>query len=84
MWLDCYNYAALVEDFGIGVWAGKASSPEWKAEELGEDFLRALDSYNPVSVAMREKAQEIGRIAQSNPGREQAALIIARLAASGK
>ncbi|KAB5576447.1 hypothetical protein GE09DRAFT_1024633 [Coniochaeta sp. 2T2.1] len=84
MWLDCYNYAAMVEDFGIGVWAGKESSPEWKAEELGEAFLRALDGDNPASIAMREKAQEIGRIARSNPGREQAARIIARLAASGK
>ena len=74
----------MVEDLNIGVWAGKETSPDWDSEGLSRGFLRALDN-RTASVAMREKAREIGRIAQvRTPGRVEAARIIAKLAASGK
>jgi UDP:flavonoid glycosyltransferase YjiC (YdhE family) len=82
--VDLYGYAALVEDLGIGAWAGRGSSPTWHADELSEAFLRVLDRDSAASISMRRRAQEIGRIAQANPGREVAAKVIARLAASGE
>jgi hypothetical protein len=82
LWIDLYGYGALVEDLGIGVWAGRETAPVWKAEELSDAFLRVLDD-STASVAMREKASGIGKIARANPGREVAAKELARLAALG-
>ncbi len=82
MWLDCYNYAQLAEDVGVGVYANRASAPYWTVEGLRESFLRVLDGGEEGS-RMREKAKRLGEMARKDPGRYVAAREIARLAASG-
>ncbi|KAI3340727.1 hypothetical protein F4824DRAFT_452008 [Ustulina deusta] len=82
MWLDCYNYAQLAEDVGVGVYANRASAPYWTVEGLRESFLRVLDG-GEAGSRMREKAKRLGEMARKDPGRYVAAREIARLAASG-
>ncbi|KAI0411532.1 hypothetical protein F5X98DRAFT_357071 [Xylaria grammica] len=83
MWLDCYNYAQLAEDRGVGVYANRASAPDWTVEGLRDSFLRVLDDRDE-GRRIREKAKRLGKIAQENPGRYVAASHIARLAESGR
>ncbi|KAI0976908.1 hypothetical protein F4678DRAFT_128756 [Xylaria arbuscula] len=82
MWLDCYNYAQLAEDVGVGIYANRASAPNWTVEGLREGFLQVLQGGEKGSQ-IREKAARLGEIARENPGRYVAAREIARLAGSG-
>ncbi|KAI0410029.1 hypothetical protein F4802DRAFT_543079 [Xylaria palmicola] len=79
MWLDCYNYAQLAEDVGVGVYATRATAPDWTVEGLRDSFLRVLGD-SEEGRRMREKAGELGEIARKKPGRYVAAKEIARLA----
>jgi hypothetical protein len=80
LWADLYNYAALVENIDVGVWACKATSPDWTSECLTASFLRALDD-GKNSLSLRENAKRIGIKVQANDkGRNIAAREIAKLA----
>ncbi|KAI1127421.1 hypothetical protein F5Y10DRAFT_193524 [Nemania abortiva] len=82
MWLDCYNYAALAENAGIGVYATRDTAPTWTVEDLRDSFLKVVDGRDE-SRRMAEKAKGLGEIARKDPGRYMAAREIARLAGSG-
>ncbi|KAI0869765.1 hypothetical protein GGS24DRAFT_477829 [Hypoxylon argillaceum] len=82
MWLDCYNYAALAEDVGVGVYATRDTAPKWTVESLRDSFLKVLDG-GEEGRKMAEKAKGLGEIARKDPGRYVAAREIARLAGSG-
>ncbi|KAJ8113148.1 hypothetical protein ONZ43_g5219 [Nemania bipapillata] len=82
MWLDCYNYAALAQDVGIGVYATRDTAPMWTVEGLTDGFLRVLDG-GEESRRIAEKAKSLGEVAQKDPGRYVAARGIAQLARSG-
>ncbi|KAI1108812.1 hypothetical protein F5Y14DRAFT_434669 [Nemania sp. NC0429] len=82
MWLDCYNYAQLAEDVGVGVYATRATAPEWTVEGLRDSMLRVLDGRG-AGRRMAEKARALGEVARRAPGRYVAAREIARLAGSG-
>ena len=82
MWVDLYDFAVRAEFLGIGVWGNEKSAPNWAAEELGDAFLRVLGD-GQEAVAIRQKAQELGRTLQKAPGRVRAAREISRLARSG-
>ncbi|KAI0799053.1 hypothetical protein GGR55DRAFT_684348 [Xylaria sp. FL0064] len=82
MWLDCYNYAQLAEDIGVGVYANRVSAPNWTVEGLRDSFLKVLEG-EEEGRHIREKAARLGEIARRDPGRYVAAREIARLAGSG-
>ncbi|KAI0512956.1 hypothetical protein F5B22DRAFT_612813 [Xylaria bambusicola] len=81
-WLDCYNYAQLAEDIGVGVYANRHSAPYWTVDGLRDSFLRVLDG-KEEGRQMKEKAERLGETARKDPGRYVVAREIARLAASG-
>ncbi|KAK5632752.1 hypothetical protein RRF57_008466 [Xylaria bambusicola] len=81
-WLDCYNYAQLAEDIGVGVYANRDSAPYWTVDGLRDSFFRVLDG-KEESRQMKEKAERLGETARKDPGRYVAAREIARLAGSG-
>ncbi|KAJ3578718.1 hypothetical protein NPX13_g1845 [Xylaria arbuscula] len=81
MWLDLYNYAQLVEDIGVGVYATRGTAPDWTLDGLRDSFLKVVDG-GEDSIRMREKAKELGKLAQEEPGRLIAAKEVARLARS--
>ncbi|CAG7561845.1 unnamed protein product [Fusarium equiseti] len=84
MWADCYNYAALAETIGVGVWACPSTSPNWTVEDLTQAFMKVLDG-GEASVAMRQKAMELGNNIQAGEqGRDIAARKVAELAYSGR
>ncbi|KAH7308482.1 hypothetical protein B0I35DRAFT_360877 [Stachybotrys elegans] len=79
LWADLYNYAALVGDLGIGVWACPETSPNWSSECVGDAILKVVDS--EASAAIKAKASQLGAKVQAQPkGREVAAREIAKLA----
>ncbi|KAI1423191.1 hypothetical protein F5Y12DRAFT_758591 [Xylaria sp. FL1777] len=82
MWLDCYNYAQLAEDVGVGIYANRASAPNWTVEGLRESFLKVIDG-GEEGLQIRKKAERLGQNARKDPGRYVAAREIARLAGSG-
>ncbi|KAI1824936.1 hypothetical protein F4861DRAFT_504101 [Xylaria intraflava] len=82
MWLDLYNYAQMVEDIGVGVYATRGTAPEWTAENLRDSFLRVIDG-GEDSVRMRNTAKELGESARKEPGRLVAAREIVQFARSG-
>lgn len=80
LWVDLYNFAALVETLGVGVWGCKPSSPEWTAECLSKAILKTVDG-SQESLTMREKAKQLGdKINLREKGRDVAAKEIAKLA----
>lgn len=80
LWIDLYDFAALVETIGVGVWACKAMSPNWSPECLGDAF-RSVVSDSEAGVAMRGKARQIGdRIQSGERGRDISAREISKLA----
>jgi hypothetical protein len=83
MWVDLYDFAVRAEYLGIGVWGNKKAAPYWTAEELLASFLRVLDG-GEEAISISEKAKELGRSAQKEPGRIRAANELAKLARSGK
>lgn len=82
MWLDCYTYAQLAEDVGVGIYATRDTAPTWTMESLRDSLRRVVDG-REESVRLAEKAKAIGEIARRDPGRYVAAREIARLAGSG-
>lgn len=83
-WADHYNFAQLVEDAGVGVWACRLSGPAWTAACLSESISKVIDS-DAASQAIQERARVLGKVAlQNGPGRFAAAARVAELAASGK
>ena len=83
MWFDHYDFANLVEYHGLGVWASKRTAPGWNVQELANGLLKVLDK-GKASIAIAEKARQVGEIARSQgQGRNHAAREIARLAGSG-
>lgn len=80
-WLDLYNYAARVEQVGIGIWGNRKSAPGFSLNELSDAFLRLVDG-GPESVAIRDNARAIQQTLR-RPGRDIAADEIARLSARG-
>lgn len=82
IWEDHYNFAQMVEDLGLGVFATRGTAPEWTVNGLADPFLKILDS-SEASAKMRKEARRIGQIARRDPGRYVAAREIFKLAASG-
>ncbi|KAI0000585.1 hypothetical protein F4779DRAFT_147380 [Xylariaceae sp. FL0662B] len=82
-WLDLYNFAQLVEYIEVGVWGCPKTSPHWTPECIREAILRTIDK-SAASVAMQNKARQLAKITQENPGKYVAAQEIAKLAQSGK
>lgn len=82
MWLDCYNYAQLAEDIGVGVYATRSTAPDWTVQDLRDSILRVLDDKGE-GRRMAAKAKELGERARRAPGRYVAAREIARLAEFG-
>ncbi|KAI0203444.1 hypothetical protein F4808DRAFT_19934 [Astrocystis sublimbata] len=79
MWLDCYNYAQMAEDMGVGVWATRATAPGWTVQGLRDGFLKVLGE-REESLQLRSKAKSVGEVARKEPGRYTAAAEIARWA----
>ncbi|KAJ4405281.1 hypothetical protein N0V82_010343 [Gnomoniopsis sp. IMI 355080] len=82
-WIDCYGYACLAEQCGVGVWACKDQKPagSWDAGDLGNAILRVVDG-GKESVAMRNKAKGLSEeVATRGRGRDIAAEVIADMAA---
>ncbi|KXH42941.1 hypothetical protein CSIM01_01695 [Colletotrichum simmondsii] len=80
-WLDLYNYAARVEQVGIGVWGNRKSAPSFSLDELSDALLRLVDG-GPESVTKRDNARAVQQTLR-RPGRDIAADEVARLAARG-
>ncbi|KAE9367046.1 glycosyltransferase family 1 protein [Stipitochalara longipes BDJ] len=82
LWEDHYNFAQLVEDLGLGIYATRGTAPNWTVNGLVDSFLKILDD-SDVSAKIRQEAARIGHIARENPGRYVAAREIYKLIASG-
>jgi hypothetical protein len=84
-WVDLYNYAQLVEDLGVGIWACRETSPYLEAECLYDALTKVASGDDDYSTAMRRKAEGIAdTVRERPPGQHIAAKEIARLAAHGK
>jgi UDP:flavonoid glycosyltransferase YjiC (YdhE family) len=81
LWFDLYNIANAAEYLGIGIWAGRETTPKWGVETI-VDGLRVI-LLSPKSVSIREKARELGVVARQYGGSRKAADEIAKLAAVG-
>ncbi|KAK8091401.1 uncharacterized protein PG998_015216 [Apiospora kogelbergensis] len=82
LWADLYNFAALVETVGIGVYGSRGTAPNWTVEGLSNAFMAVIDGEG--AVGMRKTAQELSMKAKERPGRVIAAAEIARWAGSGR
>ncbi|KAK8079384.1 hypothetical protein PG997_007202 [Apiospora hydei] len=82
LWADLYNYAALVETSGIGIYGSRGTAPNWTVEGLTNAFLTVVD--DEKAAGMREKSQKLSQKAKERPGRVVAAAEIAKWAASGR
>ncbi|KAJ3537421.1 hypothetical protein NM208_g6321 [Fusarium decemcellulare] len=80
LWADLYNYAALAETIGVGVWGCKETTPDWTSECLTTALLQVLDD-SQDSISFRNKAKQLGDEVQAGGrGRDIAAREIAKLA----
>ncbi|KAM5380148.1 hypothetical protein ACJZ2D_003795 [Fusarium nematophilum] len=80
LWADLYNYAALAETIGVGIWGCKETTPDWTSECLAMALLRVLDGGRD-SISFRDKAKQLGDQVQARgQGRDIAAREIAKLA----
>ncbi|KAI5461931.1 hypothetical protein BGZ63DRAFT_442770 [Mariannaea sp. PMI_226] len=83
LWADLYNFAALAETIGVGVWGCKETTPDWTGDCLANSILKALDGGRD-SISVRDKAKKLGDKVQSgSKGRDIAAGKIAKLAYVG-
>ena len=80
LWADCFNIGSMIEYFGIGVRGCKDNTPGWRTECLVEAIRSVVDDKNKE---MHQRAAQLGREAQTAPGRHGAANIIATLARRG-
>ena len=79
MWVDLYNYAALAETIGVGVWACRETSPGWTVDGLRDAFMGV--AVGEAGAELREKARILGEeVRAREPGRDVAAKEIAKLA----
>ncbi|CVK86063.1 uncharacterized protein FMAN_06526 [Fusarium mangiferae] len=79
LWADLYNYAALAETRGIGVWGCKDSTPNWTSECLLDAFMKGIDGCG--ESFLQRRAKYLGdRIKAGKKGRDVAADEIAKLA----
>ncbi|RYC84558.1 hypothetical protein BFJ63_vAg12590 [Fusarium oxysporum f. sp. narcissi] len=79
LWADLYNYAALAETSGIGVWGCKDSTPNWMSECLSDAFMEGIDGCG--ESLLQRRAKWLGdRIKAGKKGRDVAADEIAKLA----
>lgn len=83
LWADLYNFAAMVEPLGIGLWACSQTPLSWTGECIGDAVLQVIAD-DDKGKAIREKARLLGIEARKMPGRYGAANIVAKLAGSGK
>ncbi|KLU82314.1 hypothetical protein MAPG_01387 [Magnaporthiopsis poae ATCC 64411] len=83
LWADCYNYAAMAEGLGLGIWASRQSAPDWTVEEISASMLKLLSDDDPFTVSARAKAKALSDKAKVRPGRDHAADIIAEFATKG-
>ncbi|VTT64519.1 unnamed protein product [Fusarium fujikuroi] len=79
LWADLYNYAALAETRGIGVWGCKDSTPNWTSECLLDAFMRGIDGCGESFLQRRAKWL-CARIKAGKRGRDVAADEVAKLA----
>jgi hypothetical protein len=80
LWADLYNFAALAETIGVGVWGCKETTPDWTSECLTSSLLRILDG-TQNSVSFRNKAKLLGdKVQAGDKGRDIAAREVAKLA----
>lgn len=80
LWADLYNFAALAETIGVGVWGCKEITPDWTSECLTSSLLRALDGARD-GVSFRNKAKQLGdKVQAGDKGRDVAAREVAKLA----
>ncbi|WVW81561.1 hypothetical protein I302_103556 [Kwoniella bestiolae CBS 10118] len=63
-WVDCYDFAARLEYFGIGVWGNPMASPDCLESELTNALLRVIGRTpdDTQAVLMRNRAQALGRL----------------------
>ncbi|KAF5649121.1 2-hydroxyacylsphingosine 1-beta-galactosyltransferase [Fusarium tjaetaba] len=79
LWADLYNYAALAETRGIGVWGCRDSTPNWTSECLLDAFMKGIDGCG--ESFLQRRAKWLGdRIKAGKKGRDVAADEIAKLA----
>lgn len=79
LWADLYNYAALAETSGIGVWGCKDSTPNWMSECLSDAFMEGIGGCG--ESLLQRQAKWLGdRIKAGKKGRDVAADEIAKLA----
>ncbi|KAK7928917.1 hypothetical protein PG985_005915 [Apiospora marii] len=81
LWADLYNFAALAETSGIGIYGSRGTAPGWTVEGLTNAFMTVID--DEKAAGMREKVRKLSQKAKARPGREKAAAEIARWAGSG-
>ncbi|CAH0025263.1 unnamed protein product [Clonostachys rhizophaga] len=80
LWADLYNFAAIAENVGIGIWACKDTSPNWTAEGISGAILKAAAGEGS-DVALRQKSKSLGdKLRAGEQGRDIAAREIAKLA----
>lgn len=82
LWADLYNFAALAETSGIGVYGSRGTAPDWTVGGLTNAFMAVMDDQK--AAGMRKKVRKLGQKAKARPGRVVAAAEIARWAGSGR
>lgn len=80
LWVDLYNFAALSETAGIGVWGCRDTSPNWTADGISSAIIKVVDG-GEASISLREKAKSLGdKLRAGEKGRDISAREIAKLA----
>ncbi|VUC22991.1 unnamed protein product [Clonostachys rosea] len=80
MWVDLYNFAALSETAGIGVWGCRDTSPTWTADGISSAIIKVVDG-GEASISLREKSKSLGdKLKAGEKGRDISAREIAKLA----
>jgi UDP:flavonoid glycosyltransferase YjiC (YdhE family) len=79
LWADLYNYAALAETSGVGVWGCKDTTPDWTSQCLTAAFLEVV--VGDHGRVLKKFAEELGeRVQAGRKGRDIAADEVAKLA----
>ena len=78
IWEDHYNFAQLVEDLGLGLYATRGTAPEWTIDGIAKPILRVVRQ-GEESRRWRKKAEEVERLAKERPGRYVAAAELVKL-----
>ncbi|SPJ75977.1 uncharacterized protein FTOL_05708 [Fusarium torulosum] len=79
LWADLYNYAALAETSGVGVWGCKDTTPDWTSQCLTAAFLEVVEGDH--GGVLKKVAKQLGdRVQTGRKGRDIAADEVAKLA----